>query len=314
MGASAGTAQRATVRVGHGRHHRGIDLVPQFCLPTGSGRPPPRSHRRGLVPSSADPLPRPGRPQEEGRRHPPRQPLVGPRSAPPDGRLRRPRVGHLRPDDARLPALHLRRDPALEVVHERDRTTRSRRSSARSGSSSRSNFPKLVLPAAATFAGIANFAFGLIPLFATADPVLPAPAQLARSSADPGRSPSSSSSSRSPSAIVLAAVNVFYPRRRQRQPPRAAPVVLPLAGALLAATRSRRLGKRRSRSWPTLMLLNPFATLFESYRNVIYGIDGLARPTRCGGTWPSCWSSRSCCSRWRRYFFKRVEPAFAKVL
>ena len=40
--------------------------------------------------------PRPGGPQEEGRRHPPRQRLVGPRPAPPDARLRGPRDGHLR--------------------------------------------------------------------------------------------------------------------------------------------------------------------------------------------------------------------------
>ncbi len=48
-----------------------------------------------LVPPAAHPLPRPRRPQEARLRHPPRQRLVDPRPAPPDGRLRRPRLGHL---------------------------------------------------------------------------------------------------------------------------------------------------------------------------------------------------------------------------
>src|SRR5215213_4158403 len=83
---------------------------------------PDRSRHRGdprvVVPAPLDPLPRSGRPEEEGCGHPPRQSLVDPRPAPPDARVRRPRLGHLPAPDRGLPPVHLRGDPAMEVVHE----------------------------------------------------------------------------------------------------------------------------------------------------------------------------------------------------
>ena len=79
-------------------------------------RAPARGRLRDDRSPPADRLPGPGRHSQEGRRHPPGEPLVGPGSAPPDGRLRGARLGHLPPRQAGLPGLHLRRDPALEVV------------------------------------------------------------------------------------------------------------------------------------------------------------------------------------------------------
>ena len=54
------------------------------------------------VAPAPDRLPRPGGPPQEGRGHAARQRLVGARSTPPDGRLRRPRVGDLPSGAARI--------------------------------------------------------------------------------------------------------------------------------------------------------------------------------------------------------------------
>ena len=110
---------------------------------------------------------------------------------------------------------------------------------ARNGSIRQIQFPKLVLPVAAVMAGVVNFAFGLIPLFAL----------MLLFYRDRHRADACCSSR--PIAVVqfvfnlaltilLAAVNVFYRDVGQPRPPRAAAVVLPLAGALLARSADRR--------------------------------------------------------------------------
>ena len=165
-------------------------------------------------------------------------------------------------------------------------------------------FPKLVLPVAAVMAGIVNFAFGLIPLFALMlvffrdrievtlllIPVV-AVVQLVFNLA---------------LTVLLAAVNVFY-RDVGNFPSRAAPVVLPLAGAVLA-----RPADSATESYPIiqrLLTLNPWATLFTAYRAVIY--DGQL-PDWTALAFVLLGSLVLLCLT--TLFFKRVEPAFAKVL
>ena len=91
--------------------------------------------------------------QEEGRRHPPRQRLVGPRPAPPDGRLRGPRVGHLRSASSPTTRSSSSRRSCPGSGSRAASATRSRRSSAQERLIKQIQFPKIVLPVAATFAG-----------------------------------------------------------------------------------------------------------------------------------------------------------------
>jgi ABC-type polysaccharide/polyol phosphate export permease len=165
------------------------------------------------------------------------------------------------------------------------------------------HFPKLVLPVASVFSGVTSFAFGLIPLgfvFFYPDRISPylvlipviAFVQLVFSLG---------------MATIVAAVNVFY-----RDMGNAIRYLLRLwfylSPALYSAQQLESLGVKN----PTIAFifnLNPFTILFESYRNVIYN-----------GT-PPLWghlaallviSAGLCC--FATWIFKRVEPAFAKVL
>ena len=75
---------------------------------------------------------------------------------------------------ARLPALHLRRDPALEVVHEQ----RLRRVTSVVGQErliKQIHFPKIVLPVAATWPGIVELRLRADPAVRAAAALLPAP-------------------------------------------------------------------------------------------------------------------------------------------
>ena len=167
------------------------------------------------------------------------------------------------------------------------------------------HFPKLVLPVASVFAGVTSFAFGLIPLAALLilfypDRISPylvlipaiAFVQLVFSLG---------------MATIVAAINVFY-----RDMGNAIRYLLRLwfylSPALYSAQQLESLGVKN----PTIAFLfnlNPFTILFESYRNVIYN-----------GT-PPLWGHLAallaisavlfCFATW---LFKRVEPAFAKVL
>ena len=167
------------------------------------------------------------------------------------------------------------------------------------------HFPKLVLPVASVFSGVASFAFGLIPLGALlvlfySDRISPylilipaiAFVQLVFSLG---------------MATIVSAINVFY-----RDMGNAIRYLLRLwfylSPALYSAQQLESLGVKN----PTIAFifnLNPFTILFESYRNVIYN-----------GT-PPLWGHLAallavsavlfCFATW---MFKRVEPAFAKVL
>jgi ABC-type polysaccharide/polyol phosphate export permease len=169
------------------------------------------------------------------------------------------------------------------------------------------NFPKLVLPVAGVFAGIANFFFGLIPLgvlivlfFGHRDystifliPVV-AFVQLLFTL---------------PIAIVLGAINVFYrdvgnlSRHVLRLAFYVSPGIYPI---------SLLLQNRVTEQYPFLkaiILSNPWTILFNSYRYVIY--DGL----------PPDWVGLGALSLVSLVLlalailvFKRLEPTFAKVL
>jgi lipopolysaccharide transport system permease protein len=167
------------------------------------------------------------------------------------------------------------------------------------------NFPKLVLPVAAVMAGIVNFAFGLIPLAALLVlffgshvsawilllPVI-ALVQLLFSL---------------PVAIALGALNVFYrdvgnlSRHLLRIWFYLSPGIYGFEFIDQVAEKSEIAG--------TLMRLNPFATLFTAYRDVIY----YGRPPD--------WISLGVLAlvslivlALAVLLFKRVEPSFAKVL
>ena len=167
------------------------------------------------------------------------------------------------------------------------------------------HFPKLILPVASTTAAVANFVFGLIPLFALLllffrdraswhvvfIPVI-AVVQFAFTIAF---------------CTLVASVNVFF-----RDIGNVSRHVLRLwfylsPGLYAVATIQEQVKNNQLLS--TLVELNPWTWLFESYRNVIYY-----------GTDPY-WSQLAGVLAFSVVMlgvaimlFKRVEPAFAKVL
>lgn len=177
------------------------------------------------------------------------------------------------------------------------------------------HFPKIVLPTAAAVAGIANFAFGLIPLMALL--VLWYPTRL------------------SPYLLLLpviatvqlvftlaityivAAVNVFY-----RDVGNVSRHVLRLWFYLSPALYGPSTIASLETSHPELfrlMQLNPFYTLFTAYRSVIYGAE-----TANNGSVPPLapdWGALAGLGAGSvillvvaTIFFKWIEPSFAKVL
>jgi ABC-type polysaccharide/polyol phosphate export permease len=164
-------------------------------------------------------------------------------------------------------------------------------------------FPKIVLPVAATVSGIANFAFGLIPLVALAYLfysnrlsiyylLIPAIAavQFVFSLA---------------MAVLLAGVNVFF-----RDIANVARHALRLWFYLSPALYTFDSVAPRLDGWVgRIEMLNPWTPLFESYRDVIYN-----------GTMPNWFSlgvllvASTVFLTFATLFFKRVEPSFAKVL
>ena len=166
-------------------------------------------------------------------------------------------------------------------------------------------FPKLVLPVAAVMAGIVNFAFGLIPLFVLMllffrerieltlflIPVV-AVVQLVFNLA---------------LTILLAAVNVFY-----RDVGNLSRHVLRLWFYLSPALFSLEELVQATESYPVIqqvLTLNPWATMFTAYRAVIY--DGVLPDWTALGL---VLTGSLVLLALATLFFKRVEPAFAKVL
>lgn len=166
-------------------------------------------------------------------------------------------------------------------------------------------FPKLVLPVASVIAGIANFFFGLIPLAAMIILFFPhratpwlllipviALVQLLFTL---------------PLAIVLGAINVFYrdvgnlARHVLRLAFYASPGIYSLDLILSAAKEHPLIG--------TVILANPWTTLFTAYRDVIYegrAPDWLALGIVAGLSLAMLTIAILA--------FKRLEPTFAKVL
>jgi lipopolysaccharide transport system permease protein len=173
-------------------------------------------------------------------------------------------------------------------------------------------FPKIVLPVAATTAGVVGFAFGLIPLaglmlfsieritpFLLLIPII-AVVQFIFTLAV---------------ALVVSAGNVFF-----RDLGNVARHVLRLWFYLSPGLYSLALLEEVNLldDWPILRILleiNPFAILFEAYRAVIWGTAGGGPPT-----FPD-WAALAALGVASLVFlagatvmFKRVEPNFAKVL
>ena len=167
------------------------------------------------------------------------------------------------------------------------------------------HFPKIVLPVASTFAGIANFGFGLIPLAALLLLFFPgrinpnlvwipaiAVVQLVFTLAF---------------CFLVAAVNVFF-----RDVANIARHALRLWFYLSPALYSYTQVEAVSRDNPLIglaMTLNPWTWIFESYRNVIY--EG------AGPFWPQLLAvllGSLVFLALTMILFKRLEPGFAKVL
>jgi len=176
-------------------------------------------------------------------------------------------------------------------------------------------FPLLVLPTAAVMAGVANFAFGLIPLFAMLVFLYPerlstlvvfipviAAVQLVFTLAI---------------GFVVSGINVFY-----RDVGNLSRHVLRLWFYLSPALYGPATVHKLASGHPTIFRiieLNPFYTLFTAYRNVIYGTetpDGgstLPIPPDWGGLAGLLVASLVLLAL-ATIFFKRLEPTFAKVL
>ena len=177
------------------------------------------------------------------------------------------------------------------------------------------HFPKIVLPTAALASGIANFAFGLIPLLALMllfypekvsvylllVPVIGVVQLVFTASL----------------GFVVAAVNVFY-RDVGNISRHVLRLWFYLSPALYGPVTMAGLAEQHPELY-RLMQLNPFYTLFTAYRTVIYGIQ-----TPDGGSLPPTtpdWAALGVLFLVSvvllvvaTVFFKRIEPTFAKVL
>jgi ABC-type polysaccharide/polyol phosphate export permease len=167
------------------------------------------------------------------------------------------------------------------------------------------NFPKIVLPVAATVSGVLNFAFGLIPLFALL--VLFYPSHL---SWWPVLIPVVAFVQfffTLAVATTLAAVNVFY-RDVGNLMRHLLRLWFYLSPALYGADQITSITEK-SRVMSLIFGLNPWTSIFESYRNLIYygqpplwsglSLVLVVSLVLCGGSF---------------MLFKRLEPSFAKVL
>ncbi len=167
------------------------------------------------------------------------------------------------------------------------------------------NFPKIVLPVAATVSGIVNFAFGLIPLFCLLLlfypnhlswwPVLiPVVAfvQFFFTLAV---------------ATLLSAVNVFY-RDVGNVIRHLLRLWFYLSPALYGADQITAITEK-SRVMSLIFGLNPWSPIFESYRNLIY----YGQPPLWGPLAAVLIGSLVLCAL-AMVMFKRLEPSFAKVL
>jgi ABC-type polysaccharide/polyol phosphate export permease len=173
-------------------------------------------------------------------------------------------------------------------------------------------FPKIVLPLAATFAGIVNFSFGLIPLLALL--VLLYPDRLSATLLLIPLIAFVQLVFTLSLALALAAFNVFL-----RDVGNIARHVLRLwfylSPGLYGIEQLGQSNVLESHPWALeLLKANPFAILFTAYRAVIYG-------TPEGGPQTPDWAALGVLLAvsvvlvlMAMVVFKRLEPSFAKVL
>ena len=174
-------------------------------------------------------------------------------------------------------------------------------------------FPKLVLPVATTTAGIVGFVWGLIPLFLV---MLLYPHRLSAMAVWFPVIAAVQAVFTLAIAIFVSAANVFF-RDLGNALGHGLRLWWFLSPGLYSLAALRETDFVKEHQWiATVAALNPFATLFEAYRSVIYGsADGTGPPHP-----PDLLSLvsllvgsvilLSACVM----FFKRVEPEFAKVL
>jgi ABC-type polysaccharide/polyol phosphate export permease len=166
-------------------------------------------------------------------------------------------------------------------------------------------FPKLVLPVASAFAGVANFVFGLVPLAA-----LMVLLYRDRLSATLLLIPAIAVVQfffNLAVAVGLAALNVFY-RDIGNLSRHALRLWFYLSPGLYAIEELR----TKTEDIPVvgqLLLANPFAILFTAYRDVIYN----EQPPAWAGL-AALFIGSVVLLGLTTLLFKRVEPAFAKVL
>ena len=172
-------------------------------------------------------------------------------------------------------------------------------------------FPKIVLPVAATTAGVVGFVFGLVPLFGIMlfyperlsplvllIPVI-AVVQFVFTLA---------------MAILVAAGNVFF-RDLGNVVRHLLRLWFYLSPGLYSLSHIRELGVVQANPWiATVFSLNPVAVLFESYRAIIYGTEtsGPMLPNFLALGWLFLGSLVFLAVS--SYLFKRLERDFAKVL
>jgi len=174
-------------------------------------------------------------------------------------------------------------------------------------------FPKIVLPMAATFAGIVNFSFGLVPLaglylvlfrdrltwYVLLIPLIAVVQLVFTIAVD----------------LVLAAANVFI-RDVANISRHILKIWFYLSPGLysFALLSESSLGKEHP-AIVALLRLNPFAVLFESYRAVIYGTSDGGPPTMPNWTALGILLAVSVVLVvLATALFKRLEPTFAKVV
>lgn len=171
-------------------------------------------------------------------------------------------------------------------------------------------FPKLVLPTATTLSGIANFAFGMIPLMGLLLAfyrdrlsllivlVVPiAVVQLVFTMAF---------------GYLVAATNVFY-RDVANISRHALRLWFYLSPGLYSVAALTKLGESHPMLL-SLMALNPFFTLFESYRAVVYGTPTSGPILPDWGPLLILLGVSTVFLVLSTWIFKRAETSFAKVL
>lgn len=171
-------------------------------------------------------------------------------------------------------------------------------------------FPKIILPTATTFAGIANFSFGMIPLAGLlvlfySDRISPtlvfipliAAVQFVFTLAF---------------SFVVAGINVFF-RDIANVSRHALRLWFYLSPGLYSAAAIEKL-KETNPLIADVMAINPFYTFFESYRNVIYGTPTGDPSMPLWGHLAAWLAGSVILLVLATLLFKRLEPAFAKVL